>query len=87
MTRPHPDTVTSSYRAIVDAIPDMIIRIGRDHVFRSFEGKVNELYRPEVDYLGKRIEDVLPEGHGDSFCRPRWNPPSRPDRCGRSIIR
>jgi PAS domain S-box-containing protein len=67
MTRPHPDTVTASYRAIVDAIPDMIIRIGKDHVFRSFEGKVNELYRPEVDYLGKRIEDVLPEATAIRF--------------------
>ncbi len=61
MTRPRADIESASYRAIVDAIPDMIIRIGRDHIFRSFEGQVNELYRPEVDYLGKRIEDVLPE--------------------------
>ena len=52
---------TLSYRAIVDAIPDMIIRIGRDHIFRSFEGQVNELYLPAQAYLGKRIEDVLPE--------------------------
>jgi PAS domain-containing protein len=43
MTQPSPDFETASFRAIVDAIPDMIIRIGRDHIFRSFEGKVNEL--------------------------------------------
>ncbi|BBO67845.1 hypothetical protein DSCA_17750 [Desulfosarcina alkanivorans] len=60
MTQAHEGLGIASCRAIVDAIPDMIIRIGKDHVFRSFEGKVNELYRPEVDYLGKRIEDVLP---------------------------
>ena len=67
MTRPCADIETASYRAIVDAIPDMIIRIGKDHIFRSFEGQVNELYRPEVDYLGKRIEDVLPESTAVRF--------------------
>ncbi|WP_319408545.1 sigma 54-interacting transcriptional regulator [uncultured Desulfosarcina sp.] len=67
MTQPSSDFETASFRAIVDAIPDMIIRIGRDHTFRSFEGKINELFRPEVDYLGKRIEDVLPENTAPRF--------------------
>jgi PAS domain S-box-containing protein len=67
MTRLRDNIQTASYRAIVDAIPDMIIRIGKDHIFRSFEGQVNELYRPEVDYLGKRIEDVLPESTAVRF--------------------
>jgi PAS domain-containing protein len=67
MTRLREKIQTASYRAIVDAIPDMIIRIGKDHIFRSFEGQVNELYRPEVDYLGKRIEDVLPESTAVRF--------------------
>jgi PAS domain S-box-containing protein len=48
------------YRAIVNAIPDMIIRIGRDGIFRSFEGETGELYRPAPSYLGKHIGDVLP---------------------------
>lgn len=61
MTRLSPDFEAASFRAIVNAIPDMIIRIGRDHIFRSFEGKINELYRPVKDYPGHRIEDVLPE--------------------------
>lgn len=38
----HSSLETKFCRAIVDAIPDMIIRIGRDHVFRSFEGQVSE---------------------------------------------
>ena len=67
MTQLSNDFEAASFRAIVDAIPDMIIRIGRDHVFRSFEGKVNELFRPEVDYLGKCIEDVLPENTAIRF--------------------
>jgi PAS domain S-box-containing protein len=55
MTRPE------HYRAIVNAIPDMIIRLGRDGVFHSFEGDTDELYWPAEVYLGQRIQDVLPE--------------------------
>lgn len=50
----------ASFRAVVDAIPDLIIRIGRDHVFRSFEGNVQDLFRPADAYRGQKIEDVLP---------------------------
>jgi len=67
MKSDHCSLETMSYRAIVDAIPDMIIRIGRDHVFRSFEGQVNELYLPAEEYLGKRIEDVMPESTAARF--------------------
>ena len=48
------------YQAIVDAIPDMIIRISRDGIFRSFEGATAELYWPADAYLGKHLQDVLP---------------------------
>ncbi len=49
-----------SYRAIVDAIPDMIIRLDRNGVFCSFEGAVQELYWPADTYLGKTLQAVLP---------------------------
>lgn len=49
-----------SYQAIVDAIPDMIIRLDRNGIFRSFEGAVEELYWPADAYLGKALEAVLP---------------------------
>lgn len=48
------------YQAIVDAIPDMIIRISRDGIFQSFEGATAELYWPADAYLGKHLKDVLP---------------------------
>ena len=48
------------YQAIVDAIPDMIIRISREGVFQSFEGATAELYWPADAYLGKHLRDVLP---------------------------
>ena len=37
----------------------MVIRIGRDHVFRSFEGNVQDLLWPADVYLGKKIEEVV----------------------------
>jgi|GEM_PF-6106801 len=49
-----------AYQAIVDAIPDMIIRLDRNGTFRSFEGAVEELYWPADAYLGKALQAVLP---------------------------
>lgn len=61
------DPDNRSFQAIVNAIPDMIVRIGKDGVFRSFEGHVIDLYRPIDDYLGKRIKDVMPRAAAESF--------------------
>ena len=49
-----------SYRAIVEAIPDMIIRLDREGTFCSFEGAVAELYWPAETYLGKTLQAVMP---------------------------
>ncbi len=56
-----------SYQAIVDAIPDMIIRLDRAGIFCSFEGAVKELYWPADTYLGKQLEEVLPPETADLF--------------------
>jgi len=56
-----------SYQAIVDAIPDMIIRLDRNGIFRSFEGAVAELYWPADTYLGKALQTVLPADIADLF--------------------
>ena len=48
------------YQAIVNAIPDMIIRISRDGIFKSFEGATAELYWPAEAYIGKHLQEVLP---------------------------
>ncbi len=57
------------YKAIVNAIPDMIIRISRGGIFRSFEGATTELYWPAEAYLGKHLSDVLPRETADLFAR------------------
>jgi len=59
----------ASYQAIIDAMPDMIICIDREGVFRHFKGTTNELYRPVETYLGKTIQEVLPHDTGELFVR------------------
>ncbi len=66
-TVPEENHPQESYRAIVDAIPDMIIRLDRNGVFRSFEGAVAELYWPADTYLGKPLQTVLPPETADLF--------------------
>jgi PAS domain S-box-containing protein len=61
------DAEFASHRAIVNAIPDMIIRIGRDGVFRSFEGNVRDLWWPADVYIGKKVEEVLPAATASRF--------------------
>jgi len=58
-----------AYQAIVDAIPDMIIRLDRNGIFRSFEGAGAELYWPAETYLGKSLQAVLPSETAALFQR------------------
>lgn len=58
---------STSFQAIIDAIPDMIIRIGKDRIFKSFEGNITDLYLPVDTYIGKTLEDVLPSAAAESF--------------------
>ncbi len=53
--------------AILDAMPDMIIRMDRDGVFLDFKGAPHDLYRPVDEYLGKKLTEVLPADTADLF--------------------
>lgn len=53
--------------AIANAIPDMIIRIGKDGVFRSYEGDLADLYHPFSEYPGKKIDQVMPDDTAQQF--------------------
>ncbi|MCG6894907.1 MAG: PAS domain-containing protein [Desulfobacteraceae bacterium] len=65
---PHlPDSELAAYQALVNAMPDMVIRIGKDHIFRSFEGNVEDLFWPAGVYLGIKVEDVLPDAAAARF--------------------
>lgn len=54
-------------QAILDIIPDMIIRIGKDEVFLGFDGNVSELYWPVDRYLGKTIKQAMPGATAQIF--------------------
>ncbi len=52
---------------MLDAIPDMIFRVTRDgYVSDSKPGKIMESHVPPIDFLGKRLRDVLPGGVAQS---------------------
>ena len=63
------DPENNSLEAIVNAIPDMIIRIGKDKVFRSFEGNVKDIHWPIDTYLGKTVEQAMPVAARQRFSR------------------
>ncbi len=58
---------STSYQTIVNAIPDMIIRIGKDRVLRSFDGNIKDLHLPIDTCLGKTVEEMLPGAAAESF--------------------
>ncbi len=58
-----------SLAAIVNAIPDMIIRIGKDKVFRSFEGNITDIDWPVDTYLGRTVEEAMPAAARQRFSR------------------
>ncbi len=49
------------YRALIEAIPDPILRISADgRYLEHFSGQNIELYQPPEEFLGKYIHEILP---------------------------
>ena len=48
-------------RALLETIPDLIFELSRDGVFLSCKGAKEDFYLPPEEFLGKRLEEVLPE--------------------------
>lgn len=56
-------------RALLNAIPDTIFRINRDGVFINYKApKESQMFLHNVDFLGKKIEEVLPASIAQPFC-------------------
>ncbi|MFQ5977744.1 MAG: PAS domain S-box protein [Candidatus Heimdallarchaeota archaeon] len=51
----------SKNRAILSAIPDLIFQISDDGTFLSSEAANEDLYLSPEDFLGKRVEEILPK--------------------------
>ena len=69
MPQPPDIQESPSYEAIVNALPDMIIRIGKNSVFKGFEANVTGLDWPVGDYIGKPVDAVLPKAAANHFLK------------------
>ncbi len=49
------------FKTIDNAAPDIIIRIGRDRIFRRFDGNLDDLYWQGGTCLNKSIDAVMPQ--------------------------
>ncbi len=52
--------VETRHRALLDAIPDLMLRLSRDGVYVEFAGDVRKLAHPPEDVLGSSVYDLLP---------------------------
>src|SRR5439155_16433020 len=48
-------------RALLDAIPDLMIRFDRDGTYTDICGNVSGLVRPRQEMVGRNVRDFLPE--------------------------
>jgi PAS domain S-box-containing protein len=59
---------TSDLQEIFQAFPDLYFRLDSDGTILSYYNKKNsELYLPPEDFLGKRMQDILPRNIGSKF--------------------
>ena len=53
-------------KAILDAIPDIMMIIDKDNIFRNYYAhSINEFYVPPETFIGKHISEVLPPNLAD----------------------
>jgi PAS domain S-box-containing protein len=48
------------YRALLNAIPDLMFRMSRDGAYLDFKGEPDDLAVPPDELIGRRLHDVLP---------------------------
>ncbi|HEY9832298.1 MAG TPA: ATP-binding protein [Stenomitos sp.] len=55
-------------RALLNAIPDLMFRINQDGVLANYQApKESQLFLYEADFLGKKVEEVLPSSIAQPF--------------------
>ncbi|MEO8290241.1 MAG: PAS domain-containing protein [Gaiellaceae bacterium] len=55
------------YRALLDAVPDLMFRLDRDGTYLDFKGHPNDLITPPEELLGSRAHDILPAEVADTI--------------------
>jgi signal transduction histidine kinase len=53
------------YRALLNAIPDLMFRMSREGVYLDFKGEPDDLAVPPDELIGRRLHDVLPADVAD----------------------
>jgi PAS domain S-box-containing protein len=56
-------------RALLEAMPDLMFRLGRDGTYRDVKGNERQLVLPPSRLIGKKIYDVLPRDQAESIMR------------------
>ena len=55
------------FRTIFEAIPDLFLLISADGTYLDYKDKRDEFYIPPEEFIGKKIDDVIPTGLANRF--------------------
>ena len=55
------------YRALLDAVPDLMFRFDRDGTYLDFKGRTEDLITPPGKLLGSKAHDILPTDVADTI--------------------
>jgi PAS domain S-box-containing protein len=55
------------YRALLDAVPDLMFRFDRDGTYLDFKGRPEDLITPPEELLGRKARDILPAEVADTI--------------------
>ena len=55
------------FRTIFEAIPDLFLLISADGTYVDYKGKRDDFYVPPEEFIGKKIDDVIPTGLANRF--------------------
>ena len=57
------------FRRICESIPDLFFLVSEDSTILEYRGKVEHLYAPPKELMGKRMADVVPSNLGQEILK------------------
>lgn len=58
---------SAELESVFQALPDLYFRVARDGTLLGFRGRPGDLYLPPEQFIGRRVQDVLPAQAGEQF--------------------
>ena len=55
------------FRTIFEAIPDLFLLVSADGTYLDYKGKGEDFYIPPEEFIGKKIDDVIPKDLANRF--------------------